>query len=62
MFHQRFINTTKRNAKIWLGEELEDKKSENFRIIKYKTKIKSQWMVHSRMEGQRKKKSQLIHY
>ena len=40
LFHQRFINTTKRNAKIWLGEKLEDKKSKIFRIIKYKNQNK----------------------
>ena len=35
MLHQRVINTTKTNAKISLGKNIEDKKSENFRIIKY---------------------------
>ena len=54
MLHQTVINTTKTNAKICLGEKLEDKKSENFRIIKYKNQNKSQWMVHSRMEGTEK--------
>ena len=40
MLHQTVINTTKTNAKIRLGEKLEDKKSENFRIIKYKNQNK----------------------
>lgn len=40
MLHQTVINTTKTNAKICLGEKLEDKKSENFRIIKYKNQNK----------------------
>lgn len=40
MLHQRVINTTKTNAKISLGKNTEDKKSENFRIIKYKNQNK----------------------
>lgn len=40
MLHQTVINTTKTNAKICLGEKLEDKKIENFRIIKYKNQNK----------------------
>ena len=40
MLHQRIINTIKTNAKISLGKKIENKKSDNFRIIKYKNQNK----------------------
>lgn len=40
MLHQRVINTIKTNAKISLGKNIENKKSDNFRIIKYKNQNK----------------------
>ena len=57
MLHQRVINTTKTNAKISLGKNIEDKKSENFRIIKYKNQNKKSLNGSQQNGGDRERRN-----